>query len=120
MFSFSAYAGGLAARGNGVLFQILGAITSGVAVFLPGILLIYFIYPIWEGLKQIKGIRISLKGITAVASGLIATSAVILMQKSGFTISNFIVMALTVILLLLKKIPAPIIVLISIAAGLIL
>lgn len=119
MFSFSAYAGGLAARGNGVLFQILGAITSGVAVFLPGILLIYFIYPIWEGLKQIKGIRISLKGITAVASGLIATSAVILMQKSGFTISNFIVMALTVILLLLKKIPAPIIVLLSIAAGLI-
>lgn len=119
MFSFSAYAGGLAARGSSILFQIFGAITSGVAIFLPGILLIYFIYPIWESLKQIKGIRISLKGITAVASGLIATSAIILMQKSGFTISNIVVMIVTVLLLLLKKIPAPIIVLLTIAAGLI-
>lgn len=117
MFSFAAYAGGLAARGGSALYQILGAAVSGIAIFLPGILLIYFVYPVWEDLKQIKGIRISLRGITAVASGLIAASAVVLMQKNGFTIESIVAMAITVALLLSRKIPAPIIVLLAIAAG---
>jgi len=117
MFSFAAYAGGLAARGGSAFYQVLGATVSGIAIFLPGILLIYFIFPIWENLKQIKGIKISLNGITAVASGLIATSAFVLMQKNGFTMENIVAMTLTVLLLLTKKIPAPVIVLLAVAAG---
>ncbi|PAB61133.1 chromate efflux transporter [Anaeromicrobium sediminis] len=117
MFSFSAYAGGMAARGGTTLTQVLGSIAGGIGIFLPGLLLIYFIYPIWENLKKIKGIKISLKGINAVAGGLIAVSAVILMQKSGFVIDNIVVTLLTVILLLTKKIPAPLIVLIALIAG---
>lgn len=117
MFSFAAYAGGMAARGNGVLFQLAGAIIGGISIFLPGLLLIYFIYPIWEKLKGIKGIKVSLKGITAVAGGLIAVAALILMQRSGFVIDNLIITVMTVLLLLTKKIPAPIIVLITIGVG---
>ncbi len=117
MFSFSAYAGGMAARGGTPLTQVLGAIAGGVGIFLPGLLLIYFIYPIWGNLKKIKGIKVSLKGINAVAGGLITVAAVILMQKSGFMIDNIIVTVLTVGLLLTKKIPAPLIVLIVLIAG---
>jgi chromate transporter len=117
MFSFSAYAGGMAARGGSVFTQILGAVAGGIAIFLPGLLLIYFIYPIWENLKKIKGIKISLKGITAVAGGLITVSAIILMQKSGFLIDNIIVMLITVVLLITKKVPAPLIVAAALAAG---
>ncbi|MFA5342158.1 MAG: chromate efflux transporter [Clostridia bacterium] len=117
MFSFSAYAAGMAARGNGAFLQILGAISGGVAIFLPGILLIYFVYPLWENLKKIKGIKASLKGITSVAGGLISVAALILMQKSGFTWDNIIVLVLATVLLLTKKIPAPIIVGLVIAAG---
>lgn len=40
------------------------------AIFLPGLLLIYFIYPIWENLKKIKGIKVSLNGVTAVTRGI--------------------------------------------------
>lgn len=117
MFSFSAYAGGMAARGGSVLIQVLGAIAGGIGIFLPGVLLIYFIYPIWENLKKIKGIKISLKGINAVAGGLITVAAVILMQKSGFVFDNIVVTLITVILLLTKKIPAPFIVLLTLIAG---
>ncbi|MEX1377844.1 MAG: chromate efflux transporter [Eubacteriales bacterium] len=117
MFSFSAYAGGMAARGGSVLTQILGAAAGAVAIFLPGLLLIYFVYPIWENLKKVKGIKISLKGITAVAGGLIAVAAIILMQKSGLSIDNFIVVLITFILLLTKKVPAPFIVVVAIGAG---
>ncbi len=120
MFSFAAYAGGMAARGGGVLLQIIGAAAGGIAIFLPGILLIFFVYPVWESLKQIKGIKISLKGITAVAGGLIAVSALILMQKSGFSFDNLVVLAATVALLQTKKVPAPLIVLAVLAAGFVL
>lgn len=117
MFSFSAYAGGMAARGNTALTQVLGAVAGGVGIFLPGLLLIYFIYPVWENLKKIKGIKISLKGINAVAGGLISVSAIILMQKSGFSIDNLLITLVTVILLVTKKIPAPFIVLSVLIAG---
>lgn len=117
MFSFSAYAGGLAARGDGVFVQILGAAAGGIAIFLPGILLIYFIYPIWDALRGIRGIKIALKGVTAVAGGLIAAAGVVLMQESGFDPWNIAVMAISVLLLLTKKIPAPVIVLLVLAAG---
>lgn len=117
MFSFSAYAGGMAARGGSPAMQVLGSIVSGVGIFLPGLLLIFFVYPIWENLKKIKAVKISLTGINAVAGGLITTSAVILMQKSGFAFDNLIVTAVTVALLLSRKLPAPVIVLASLAAG---
>ncbi len=117
MFSFSAYAGGMASRGSGVFMQITGALIGSIGIFLPGVLLIYFVYPIWENFKKIKGIRISIKGITAVAAGLIAVAAIILMQKSGWAIDNLIVAVITVALLFTKKIPAPFIVLATIGAG---
>ncbi|NLM78202.1 MAG: chromate efflux transporter [Ruminococcaceae bacterium] len=117
MFSFSAYAGGMAARGSSVAVQLAGAAAGGIGIFLPGLLLIYFIYPVWERLKLVKGIKVSLKGITAVAGGLISVAAIILMLKSGFTLANIAVMLVTVLLLLTKKIPAPLIVAVAIAAG---
>ncbi len=117
MFSFSAYAGAMASRYAGPLIQVLGAIVSSIAIFLPGLLLIYFVYPIWENLKKIKGIKISLKGITAVTGGLISIAAVILMQENTFTLDNILITLFTVIILLTKKIPAPLIVLATLSIG---
>jgi chromate transporter len=120
MFSFSAYAGGMAARGGTILEHVMGAAAGGIGIFLPGLLLIYYVYPIWENLRKIKAIKISLRGINAVAGGLITVAAVILMQKSGFTPDNIIVTLLTVLLLLTKKLPAPLIVVMVLAAGFII
>ncbi len=117
MFSFSAYAGGMAARGSGTGIQILGALASGIGIFLPGLLLIFFVYPVWEKLKEIKAVKISLLGINAVAGGLITTSAVVLMQRSGLHFDNLLVTLMTVVLLMTKKIPAPLIVILAIGFG---
>lgn len=117
MFSFSAYAGGMAARDLGVIGQAAAALMSGLAIFLPGTLLIFFVYPIWESVKGIHGVRASLRGITAVAGGLIASAALSLMQKSGFSVDNLLVLAVSVALLLWRKIPAPLIVLGAIVLG---
>lgn len=120
MFSFSAYAGGMSYRDGGILLQIISAAIGGVGIFLPGLLLIYFIYPVWENLKKIKAIKVSLKGINAVASGLITVAAIILMQKSGFSIDNLLVFGVTTILLFTKKLPAPLIVVLTLGLGLII
>ncbi len=120
MFSFSAYAGGMATRGGSALYQVLGSIVGGIGIFLPGLLLIYFVYPVWEKLKKIRGIKVSLRGINAVAGGLIAVAAVVLMQRSGFILENLIVTLSTIILLFSKKIPVPIIVVLVLIAGFII
>lgn len=117
MFSFSAYAGGMAYREAGPWMQVMAAGIGGIGIFLPGLLLIYFIYPIWESLKQIKAIKISLKGINAVAAGLISVAAIVLMQKSGLSLDNLFVTIITVVLLFTKKVPAPILVLGSLFLG---
>ncbi len=120
MFSFAAYAGGMAARGGTVLQQILGALAGGIGIFLPGLLLIYFVYPVWESIKQVRAVKISLKGINAVAGGMITVAALILMQANGFGLSNLLMTAFTVIILATKKIPAPLIVVIAFFAGIIM
>ncbi|GAB2324237.1 chromate transporter [Alkalibacterium sp. m-11] len=110
MFSFSAYAGGMAVQNPTVLTQILGALAGGIGIFLPGVLLIYFVYPMWERLKLVKGFRVALKGVTAVAGGLIAVAAVIIIQQSGPTWYNLLVTLFTLVLLYTKKVPVPVIV----------
>lgn len=117
MFSFSGYAGGLAARGESIGFQVLGAATAGFAIFLPGILLIFFVYPIWESIKTIKGFRISLMGVNAVAGGMVAGIAFLLLRMNGFSLLNLTVTILTTALVLWGKIPTPIIVLVALVAG---
>ncbi len=48
---------------------------------------------------------------------LITVAAVIIMQQSGFTLDNLVVTGITILLLVTKKIPAPLIVLAALAVG---
>ena len=120
MFSFSAYAGGMASRDLSTLGQIAGALISGIGIFLPGTLLIFFVYPMWEQLKSMKGIRVALMGIVSVAGGLIAIAAIKLFEESGVSLENTLVVIVTIILLLTKKIPAPVLVLLTLILGFVL
>ncbi len=117
MFSFAAYAGGMASRDAGTTMQILGAAIGGIAIFLPGILLIYFVYPVWDGLRQIRGVRRALKGVNAVAGGLIAVSVIVLGLSIGLTPVNAAVMLGTAALLSFTRIPAPVLVLAALIFG---
>lgn len=117
MFSFSAYAGGMSVQDPTVWTQIAGAVAGGLGIFLPGLLLIYFVYPMWEKLKLIKGFRVALKGVAAVAGGLIAVAAVILTQQNGIGWDNLLVTFITLILLYTKKVPVPAVVFGVLLAG---
>lgn len=117
MFSFSAYAGAMAARDLGVWGQTLAGILSGIAIFLPGILLIFFVYPMWNELKQIRAIQFALKGITAAAGGLILSAGLVLLVKNGFVPVYLAVTVATFVILYSKKVPAPWLVLATVLLG---
>lgn len=117
MFSFAAYAGGMAARGASVWYQLAGAIAGGVGIFLPGLLLIYFVCPVWEKVRQIRAIKIALTGVNAVAGGMILSAAIILIQANGFAPVTLVATGLTLVLLATRKVPAPLLVVLALLAG---
>lgn len=120
MFSFSAYAGGLASSELGVFGQTMGALMSVTAIFLPAVLLMFFIFPLWEELKAMPNIKLLLKGVVAVAIGLIASTGVIMAQNMPWRIDMLVVLILTVIVIRSKRVPAPLWVLIVVLGGLFL
>jgi len=117
MFSFAAFAGGMAARGAGTAVQLAGAVLGGVGIFLPGLLLIFFVFPLWEDIKRISLIKISLAGINAAAGGLLAAAAPQLFMAAGVSPVNIAVTGLTAVLLGVVKVPAPLVVAAALGAG---
>jgi len=120
VFSFSTYIGGMSLKEYGISGQIMGSLIATVGIFLPGTLLIFFVAPIWESLKQYTVIKKSLQGINAAASGMVAAAGFILFDSIGYDFLHFAIAIGTFLLLLLTRIPSPVIVLIFLFLGIIL
>lgn len=128
MFSFAAYAGGLASRSGGTLQQVCGAAVSALGIFLPGLLLIFFVYPLWADIRNVRAISVSIRGINAVAGGSLLSAAVII----SFTIAaesipdpaslaaSLAAALVSAVVLGFSKIPPPLLVLAALLAGLLL
>lgn len=120
VFSVSAYLGVVIMSPYGVLWQILGSIVCTIGVFLPGTLLLLFLFPVYQNLKQHVIIYRALEGIIAAIIGVIWGSGILLMiaiNKTSMIWSSFLVIALTFVVLKFTKIPAPIVVIACLIAG---
>jgi chromate transporter len=116
LFSFASFVGAQAIQPSSLSW--LAGILSGVSIFLPGILLVYFVLPIWQNLRKNQWMKGLLSGITIAAAALIVLTAMnqlFLLQPSllayGLTLTTFF-------MLNIKKIPAPIIVIFLLIVGL--
>lgn len=107
LFSFSAYAGGMSVSGTTILGQLAACVISATAIFLPGTLLIFFVYPIWQDLKKLSVIKLALKGVNATAAGLVAAAAWVLLCSIGFSVENILTVLATFGVLSFTKISAP-------------
>ncbi len=119
VFSFSTYVGGMSLKDLGVSGHILGCIIGTVGIFLPGTLLIFFVAPIWEGLKRYAFIKKSLEGINAVAAGMVAAAAYILLRSAGIDFFNLGILTTTFLVLMFTRIPSPAIVFFFLFLGII-
>lgn len=118
IFSFASYIGAMSFQERGQLMMLVGANIGTIGIFLPGTLLIFFIYPAWEELKKMRGVRNALAGLNAAATGLIAAAAILLMQPLGFNWVNLGVVAATFVLNYSLRVPPLIVVTLGLIAGL--
>ncbi len=82
VYSLAAYVGGIIMAPQGGWAQILGILIGAVFIFLPGVLLILFLFPIYQNLKYHVLIFRALEGIRAVITGILWGSVVIIAKKT--------------------------------------
>jgi chromate transporter len=112
VFSICSFVGGMAMSQYGTVWQIIGCITATVAVFLPSTLLLFFLYPLYQNLRQHVIIYRALEGINAAIVGIIWASGIVLFQSiDPPSWSNLAVVAITFAVLFFTKLPSPLIVL---------
>lgn len=97
--------------------MLFGSTVGTIAIFLPGILLIFFVYPIWNQIKVFSPVKNAIEGINATSAGLVIASAYLLFQPVEVNQMNMLILLGTLFLLLTTKIPSPIVVLLCILAG---
>lgn len=119
VFSFAAYVGAMCMQEYGTWGEILGGLIGAVGIFLPGTLLIFFLYPLWSYLKAFPAIRKSLLGINAAAAGLVGAAAIQLSQALEWNLRNLLIVIATFCILQFTKIPAPFVIIGGIIAGVI-
>jgi chromate transporter len=111
--------------GYNPFYQLMGCIIGLIAVFMPGTLMVFFAYPLWDRLQAHRSIRLALDGIFAAAVGFILTAALLInfyfwQQFHALNQHLFLqigVFAITLLLLCSKKVPTPFIVLLMILMG---
>jgi chromate transporter len=84
VFTISSYTGAVALQEFGVLSQCLGSLSSTVGIFLPGALLIFFVYPIWKQIKTHPIVVKALPGVIAASCGLVLAAAYLMFLPVGF------------------------------------
>ena len=125
VFSFSGYIGAVSMSEYGVTASIWGGLVALAGVFLPGTFLIFFVIRFWGELKQYRGVRASIEGVSAVGVGLVTAAAFLLSKPmntkltEGIGLTNIAIILVTIALLHSKKVPAPIIVVIGVVTGII-
>lgn len=117
VFSFAAFTGAMAMTQDGLFLQIIAGMFSSIAIFLPGIFLIFFTYPIWTQIKNYPPVKNAIEGINVAATGLVISSAYLLFLPVQINEVNMLVLLGTLFLLLTTKVPSPIIVLACLIAG---
>jgi chromate transporter len=117
VFSIATFAGAMSMKTYGVYSILLGGLVATAGIFLPGVLMIFFVYPIWDQIKYFSPVKNAIEGINAASAGLVVSSAWLLFKPVEINEMNMIVLLSTLFLLLTTKIPYPVIVLLCMTAG---
>lgn len=136
IFTIASFTGATAMKGYGVLNQIGGSFVSTLGIFLPGALLIFFVFPIWKRIKKHPIVVKALPGVIAASSGLVLAAAYLMLLPVGFNwlqqgdffytnletanpvnILSIVIIAVTSVLLYKTKIQSPWYIVVAILFG---
>lgn len=115
LFSFAAFVSARSFAGSG--FSLFAGLLGGLSIFLPGILLVFFIFPLWRSMRALPQMKHFLKGVGITAASLILMTAIRQTIALDQTFVVYGVVLIATLLLLSKKIPAPLIIVLAAIAG---
>ncbi|MDO5302025.1 MAG: chromate transporter [Tissierellia bacterium] len=118
LFSFASFVGARSLAGSG--YGFLGGIISALGIFLPGILLVYFIFPIWRASRELTAVRRFLKGVSVTAAALVTMTALSQVLALPRDPVGYGVLILGTAALYSKRVPAPLLVPAAMVLGLLL
>ncbi len=114
LFTFAAYLGAVMRPGAaGLAFAAL----SLVAIFLPGLLLVYGMLPFWNALRLVASARSVMRGINAAVVGVLASALYRPVWTSAIHSSGDFVIAAAAFVLSIWKAPPWLVVLLSALGG---
>jgi chromate transporter len=70
VWSVASYMGAIAVNDKSIFWQIVGAITAALGVFLPSFFIVLFALPLWQNLQKYVIVLRSLEGIHAAVVGI--------------------------------------------------
>jgi chromate transporter len=116
-FAFAAFTGGMALHALGYDYTLLGCLLGTIAIFLPGLLIMLFVYPYWDFVKNYTLMRRAMTGIKAAAAGIVLGAAVALYMDLSWSIYNPLVVLATFILLKYTPLKSPHVILAALFFG---
>ncbi len=116
-FSLATFMGAMVMKEDGITYLLVGSLIGTVGIFLPGTLLAFFVYPLWQWLKLYPIAQRSLEGIHAAAVGLILSAAIIMYLNMEARTMHIFVVVSTFLLLQYSRLKAPWLVLLALLAG---
>ncbi len=139
VFAIATFTSSLALESKGIWGQLAGCLIGTVAIFLPGSLLAFWLFPVWKSLKKFRFFQRSFPGIIATAAGLVAASAYLvflpvafrwkeennffytnLVKQNPINWLNVVTIAVLCVFLIKIKIPSPYWILMAIILGILL
>lgn len=116
-FSFATFIGGMIMKDGGVMATLAGGLLATAAIFLPGTLIAFLVYPIWQFVKHSVVARRALEGINAAAVGLILSAALVLYTSMEFRTINIFMVTATFLLLQFSRLPVSLLVALALGSG---
>jgi len=117
VFSFASFAGGMSMASFGKPYIAVGSLIGSAGIFLPGIFLIFFLYPLWDQFKHHPKVQKAISGINAASAGLVTASAYLLFEPLGYSVLNISIVCATSLLLYFTRISPPLVVAVTLICG---
>ncbi|MFA5660029.1 MAG: chromate efflux transporter [Bacilli bacterium] len=115
LFSFASFVSARSFAGTNLSF--LAGLVGGLSIFLPGTLLVFFIFPLWKKSRLIPQVKYFLIGVSVTAASLLVITGINQSIALSGNILNYVVVLGSALLLFSKKIPAPFIIVLAAVIG---
>lgn len=100
--------------------SLLVGLLCGISAFLPGILFVFFVFPLWRDLRKNLQIKALIEGLALGVTALVFTTALHQIPTLGLHVDRWLVFGTMLFIITIKKIPMPLVVIATMLLGLLI